>query len=156
MKQLLLSRRALGVLACSALLACVAHAAEGGTAAEAEALVKKAVVFLKANGPEKSYDEFTNGKSFKDRDLYIAVYDLNGKVLAHGSNPRMVGKDLIDAKDPQGKPIVKMFVDVAKTKGKGWVEGYKFMNPVAQTMQDKAMYVERAGDVLVGAGIYKN
>lgn len=132
-----------------------AHAADQGTAAEAEAMVKKAVAYIKANGPEKSYEEFTNGKSFKDRDLYIIVYDLNGKNLAQGANPKLVGKDLIGLKDPDGKPLIKMFVDLAKDKGKGWVEGYKFLNPVTQKIEGKAMYLERVGDTLVGCGIYK-
>ncbi|GAB4557294.1 MAG: hypothetical protein Tsb007_16620 [Rhizobacter sp.] len=133
----------------------VAHADDRGTAAEAEAMVKKAVAYIKANGTEKAYEEFTNGRSFKDRDLYIIVYDLNGKCLAQGANAKLVGKDLIALKDPDGKPLIKMFVDLAKEKGKGWVEGYKFMNPVSQKMEGKAMYLERVGDTLVGSGIYK-
>lgn len=132
-----------------------AHAADQGTAAEAEAMVKKAVAHIKSAGPEKAYDEFTNGKAFKDRDLYIIVYDLNGKNLAQGANPKLVGKDLINLKDPDGKPLIQMFVELAKTKGKGWVEGYKFLNPVSQKMEGKAMYLERVGDTLVGCGIYK-
>lgn len=133
-----------------------AHAADRGTAAEAEAMVKKAVAFIKDKGPEKAYDEFTNGKQFKDRDLYVIVYDLNGKNLAQGANPKLVGKDLIGLKDPDGKPLIQMFVDLAKTKGKGWVEGYKFLNPVTQKIENKAMYLERLGDTLVGCGIYKD
>ena len=133
-----------------------AQAADQGSAAEAEAMVKKAVAFIKANGPEKAYDEFTNGKAFKDRDLYVIVYDLNGKNLAQGANPKLVGKDLIGLKDPDGKPLIQMFVDLAKSKGKGWVEGYKFLNPVSQKIEGKAMYLERVGDTLVGCGIYKN
>jgi len=133
----------------------VAQAADQGSPAEAEAMVKKAVAYIKANGPEKAYEEFTNGKSFKDRDLYIIVYDLNGKNLAQGANPKLVGKDLIGLKDPDGKPLIQMFVDLAKTKGKGWVEGYKFLNPVTQKIENKAMYLERVGDTLVGCGIYK-
>jgi cytochrome c len=150
----------LKVLICTSLfgvmMAGAAHAADQGTAAEAEAMVKKAVAYIKANGPEKSYDEFTNGKSFKDRDLYIIVYDLNGKNLAQGANPKLVGKDLIGLKDPDGKPLIQMFVDLAKTKGKGWVDGYKFLNPVSQKIEGKAMYLERVGDTLVGCGIYKS
>lgn len=129
--------------------------ADQGTAPEAEAMVKKAVAFIKANGTEKAYEEFTHGKSFKDRDLYIIVYDLNGKNLAQGANPKLVGKDLIGLKDPDGKPLIQMFVDFAKSKGKGWVEGYKFLNPVTQKIEGKAMYLERVGDTLVGCGIYK-
>lgn len=137
------------------LMVSAAHAADQGTAAEAEAMVKKAVAYIKANGTEKAYDEFTNGKSFKDRDLYIIVYDLNGKNLAQGANPKLVGKDLIGLKDPDGKPLIQMFIDLAKSKGKGWVEGYKFLNPMSQKIEGKAMYLERVGDTLVGCGIYK-
>jgi len=132
----------------------VAHAEDRGTAAEAEAMVKKAVAYLKANGNEKAYEEFTNGKTFKDRDLYVIVYDLNGKCLAQGANAKLVGKDLIGLKDPDGKPIIKMFADLAKEKGKGWVEGYKFLNPVSQKLESKSMYLERVGETLVGCGIY--
>lgn len=151
--------RHLSRLLCAAILGLMlgapALAADQGTAAEAEAMVKKAVAFIKANGPEKAYEEFTHGKQFKDRDLYIIVYDLNGKNLAQGANPKLVGKDLIGLKDPDGKPLIKMFVDLAKEKGKGWVEGYKFLNPVTQKIENKAMYLERVGDTLVGCGIYK-
>jgi signal transduction histidine kinase len=146
----------LGAAVISFMMSAPSYAADQGTAAEAEAMVKKAVAYIKANGPEKAYDEFTNGKSFKDRDLYIIVYDLNGKNLAQGANPKLVGKELIGLKDPDGKPLIQMFVDLAKSKGKGWVEGYKFLNPVSQKIEGKAMYLERVGETLVGCGIYKN
>ena len=139
----------------SFLMAGFAIAADQGSAAEAEAMAKKAVAFIKANGPEKAAEEFTNGKGFKDRDLYISYLDFTGKMLAHGSNPKLVGKDLIDLKDPEGKFMVKMAIDVAKTKGHGWTENYKFKNPTTEKLQEKAMYVERVGDSYVGVGIYK-
>ena len=141
-------------LALSLTLFGAAHASEQGTAPEAEAMVRKAVAYVKSAGADKAYDEFTNGKQFKDRDLYVVVYDLNGKNLAQGANPKLVGKDLIGLKDPDGKPVIKMFVDLAKDKGKGWVEGYKFLNPVSQKLESKSMYLERVGDTLVGCGIY--
>ena len=139
----------------SFLMAGSAIAADQGSATEAEAMAKKAVAFVKANGPEKAAEEFTNGKGFKDRDLYISYLDFTGKMLAHGSNPKLVGKDLIDLKDPEGKFMVKMAIDVAKTKGHGWTENYKFKNPTTEKLQEKAMYVERVGDSYVGVGIYK-
>ncbi len=74
---------ALGVLCCALTVAGTARAGDPGSAAEAEAMVKKAVAYIKANGDQRACDEFTNGKSFKDRDLYVIVYDLNGKNLAH-------------------------------------------------------------------------
>ena len=156
MKPFATLQRILGLAVLSLSFMGAAHAADRGTQAEAEAMVKRAVAFIKDKGPEKAYDEFTNGKQFKDRDLYVIVYDLNGKNLAQGANPKLVGKDLIGLKDPDGKPLIQMFVDLAKTKGKGWVEGYKFLNPVTQKIENKAMYLERVGDTLVGCGIYKD
>jgi cytochrome c len=133
-----------------------ALAADKGSPAEAEALVKKAVAYIKANGPDKAYEEITNGKSFKDRDLYIFVYDMSGKNLAHGANPKLVGKDLIGLKDPDGKPLVKMLVDMAKDKGQGWTDTVKFRNPTTDKIQTRVNYVERVGEVAVGSGVYKD
>ena len=132
-----------------------AQAADRGTAAEAEAMTKKAVAYLKANGPEKAAQEFTNGTSFKDRDLYVSYYELSGKVLGHGANPKLVGKDLSGLKDPDGKLFIQMISNVAKTKGKGWSESYKFRDPVTDKIAEKAIYVERVDDTWVGVGVYK-
>ena len=136
-------------------MAALTWGAEVWTAAEAEALVKKAVAFIKANGQDKAFAEFGNPKGpFVDRDLYITVYDMNGKCLAHGANPKMVGKDLIGLKDPDGKAFVKERVEMAKSKDKFW-QDYKFTNPLTKKIEPKAMYVEKAGDLLVACGIYK-
>jgi signal transduction histidine kinase len=148
-------KSAVGVVAAGLLLCGSVFATERGSAAEAEALTKKAVAYVKANGQEKAAEEFTNGTMFKDRDLYVSYVDFTGKGLAHGSNPKLVGKELIDLKDPEGKFLVRMAIDVAKTKGHGWTDIYKFKNPTTEKLQDKAMYVERVGEAYVAVGIYK-
>ena len=111
-------RRMLAVLVIGCVLvagAGVAAAADMGTKDEAVAMVKKAVGFIKANGAEKAYAEFSNPKGqFVDRDLYIAVYDMNGKCLAHGANAKMIGRDLLDNKDVDGKEFVKERVEMMK------------------------------------------
>jgi cytochrome c len=129
-------------------------AAEYGTVAEAEAMVKKAIAYLKANGKDKAFAEFSNPKGqFVDRDLYVTVYDLNGKCLAHGANLTMIGKDLIDLKDTDGKAFIKERIELAKTKEKFW-QDYKFMNPVSKKIEPKSMYCERVEDIIVACGIY--
>jgi cytochrome c len=133
----------------------LAQAAEHGTAAEAEAMVKKAAAFIKANGKDKGFAEISNPQGqFKDRDLYVTVYDLNGKCLAHGQNPKMAGKDMIELRDPDGKAFVKERVELAKSKEKFW-QDYKFTNPLTKKVEPKSMYFERHGDILIGCGIYK-
>jgi cytochrome c len=130
-------------------------AADKGTPAEAEAMVKKAVAHYKANGRAAAFAEFSNPKGkFVDRDLYILVYDLNGKCLAHGANQKMIGLDLLEMKDPDGKAYVKERVEIAKTKGKGWQE-YKFTNPVTKKIEPKTAYLEKVDDVIIGCGAYK-
>ncbi len=133
----------------------IGYASDHGTAAEAEAMVKKAVAYFKAQGQEKAFAEIGNRKGqFVDRDLYVTVYDLNGKCLAHGAVPAMVGKDLIGLKDPDGVPFVKERMELAKTKGKFW-QDYKFTNPTTKKVEPKSMYCERVGDLVFACGIYK-
>ncbi len=132
-----------------------AWADDVGTKDEAVALVKKAIEFIKANGNEKAFAEFDNPKGqFVDRDLYIVVYDMNGKCLAHGQKKSMMGKELIDLKDVDGKPFMRERIDMMKKQNSGW-QDYKFMNPLTKKVEPKEMYVERTGDLIVGAGAYK-
>lgn len=132
----------------------VAMASDKGTADEAMAMVKKGVAFVKANGKEKAFAEFSNPKGqFVDRDLYVMVYDMEGNNKAHGSNPKLIGKNLIEIKDADGKFIVKGLIEMAN-KGKGWFD-YKWPNSVTKAVEAKSTYVEKVDDVLIGVGIYK-
>lgn len=153
-------KKALAVIVATLFLAGLAFAAEKssekrGTQAEAEAMVKKAIEYIKANGRDKAFAEISNpaGK-FIDKDLYVFVYDLNGKCLAHGANAKMIGKDLLNMKDPDGKEYVKERISIAKSKGKGW-QDYKFPNPVTKQIEHKTAYIEKYEDIIVGCGVYK-
>jgi len=129
-------------------------AAENGTKDEAVAMVKKAIGAIKSNGAEKAYAEFSTPKGpFVDRDLYVVVYDMNGKCLAHGANAKMIGRDLIDNKDVDGKEFVKERIEMMKKQASGW-QDYKFRNPTTNQIEPKSMYIERLNDVIVGCGVY--
>jgi cytochrome c len=123
--------------------------------AEAIALVKKAIAYLNTNGKEKAIAAFNDPSGqFVNGNLYIFAYDFNGIQLANSSNPKMVGKNLIEMKDSEGKATVKAFIEMANTKGQGWVD-YKWPNPATKSIDAKSSYIEKAGDMLVAAGIYK-
>lgn len=139
-----------------ALVVGTAQAAEKATKDEAVAMVKKAVAFIKSNGADKGYGEISNKQGqFKDRDLYIVVYGLDGKVLAHGANEKLIGKDMIDATDVDGTPYVKDRVEKAKANPTFW-QDYKFVNPVSKKVEPKQMYCERVGETAVCGGVYKS
>ena len=130
--------------------------ADGANKDEAVTMVKKAVAFIKEQGAEKAYPEISNkaGK-FVDRDLYVVVYQLDGKILAHGANAKFVGKDMIDAQDVDGKFYVKERVELAGKQASFW-QDYKFVNPMDKKVEPKQMYCEKLENTAVCAGIYKN
>ena len=146
---------ALAAMAAAAMTGGSAWAAENASAKEAEAMVQKGVAYIKANGKDKAYAEITNKHGqFVDRDLYLTVWQFDGKVLAHGANEKMVGKMLIDMKDIDGKAFVRERMQLAKTKASFW-QDYKFTNPVSKKVEPKAMYCERLDETVVCGGIYK-
>jgi signal transduction histidine kinase len=145
----------LSAIAATVIFASLAAAADGAGKDDAIAMVKKATTFIKEQGPDKAYPEISNkaGK-FIDRDLYVVVYQLDGKVLAHGSNEKFVGKDMIDAQDVDGKLYVKERVELAAKQPSFW-QDYKFVNPVSKKVEPKQMYCEKLDNTAVCAGIYK-
>ena len=131
------------------------HAQSKATAADATAMVKKGVAFIKANGKDKGWAEISDKEGqFTVNDLYLVVYGLDGTVHAHGANLKMVGKNLIGLKDIDGKEFVKERVELAKTKSSFW-QDYKFTNPVDKKIEPKSMYCEKLDDTVVCGGIYK-
>ena len=132
-----------------------AGAGESATKDEATAMVKKAVSFIKAEGAEKAYAEISNKKGrFIDRDLYVVVYQLDGKVLAHGANDKFIGKDMSEAQDVDGKLYVKERIEMANKQANFW-QDYKFVNPVTKKVEPKQMYCERVENTAVCGGVYK-
>jgi cytochrome c len=149
--------KAVKLMAAAALVLGVSLPAWGAATAtkpEAMAMVKKAVAYIKQVGSEKAYAEFDQkGSQFHDRDLYVVVYGLDGKVLAHGSKSKLIGKNLIDAQDVDGKYFVKERVALAKKEGTFW-QKYKFVSPQTKKIQPKQMYCERLNETAVCGGVY--
>jgi signal transduction histidine kinase len=126
-----------------------------GTADEAKTLMNKAVTYLKANGKDKAFAAFNDKKgAFVNKDLYIFVLDLNGKVISHGANEKLIGRDMMATPDKNGQLFIKKMVDLANTKGKGEVE-YYWDNPVTKQVALKVSILEKVGDVIVACGYYK-
>jgi cytochrome c len=113
--------------------------------------VKRAVAIITERGPEKAYAEIT--KRFHDRDLYITVINLDGKVLAHGQRGNLVGRNLINAKDPDGKLFIKERVELAREQSAFW-HSYKWHNPATKEIEPQETYCERLNDIVVCGGVY--
>lgn len=131
------------------------YGADRATPDEAVAMVQKTVAAMKANGVEKTIAEINSlGAQFRDRDLYISVMDMKGFLIAHGANKRMQGIDIADLKDVDGKAYIRERLEMLKSKDRGW-QDYKFVNPVTKQIEQKTMYFQKYGDVVISCGAYK-
>ncbi|MEN6617534.1 MAG: methyl-accepting chemotaxis protein [Syntrophorhabdus sp.] len=120
------------------------------------AFVEKAADYLKSSrDPDRVYEEISNPAGrFVKGELYLFINTMAGITLAHGQNIKLVGKDMSDLKDANGKYFIREINEVAKTKGKGWTD-YKWLDPVTKKIMEKTTYCQRVGDVYIGCGIYK-
>ena len=139
----------------AAALTSPSFASDGATKEQAVAMVKKGIGHIKSAGPEKAYAAFTGkDKLFIDRDLYLVVYGLDGKVLAHGQNEKQVGKNLLEMTDIDGKYFVKERVAMVRAKPTGAWQEYKFTNPMNKKIEPKVMYCEKLDETAVCGGVY--
>lgn len=129
--------------------------ASAATKDDATAMVKKAVAAIKADGAEKAYAAINEpGGKFQDGELYVVVSDFNGVTVAHATNPKLIGKNMMEAQDVDGKYFSKDMTALAQKQASFWYE-YKFVNPVTKKIQVKDNYCETLGSSRVCAGVYR-
>jgi signal transduction histidine kinase len=126
------------------------------TEKDAIAMAERGAAMVKAKGK----DEVMKRISAKDPDfvqgsLYIDMRDVKtGIVLAHPYNPSIVGKDLTDVPDANGKKYRREIIELAAAKGKGWVD-YQYKNPTSGKIEPKTTYILLVDGVVLEAGLYK-
>ena len=134
-----------------------ALAQERGTKEEAKAMVDAAVEHAKQVGPEQAFKDFTdkNNKDWHKKDLYVFAYTMEGVNVAHGANEKLIGKNLLEMKDPTGKPLIRELRDTA-AKGGGWVD-YEWPHPETNKIESKASYVRKFANYegFLGVGVYR-
>ncbi|HEX7639802.1 MAG TPA: cache domain-containing protein [Burkholderiaceae bacterium] len=155
-----IDRRAACLLLAAALLplgAAAAAAPEHASRDEARAMVDAAVAHVRQVGPQQAWKDFTDksNAAWHRKDLYVFAYATDGTCVAHGVNDRLVGKNLLDMKDVDGKPLIRELRDTA-AKGGGWVD-YQWPDPLTKKVEAKTSYVRRTDnfDGFVGAGVYR-
>ena len=140
------------------LFAVAASAQERGTAAEAKAMVEKALAHIKAAGTDKAFKDFSENAESKWRlkDLYVFAANDEGVMTAHGANKALVGKDMKEIKDAKGKAGILEMRDLSKASGTGWYD-YEWTDPTTKKSAHKSTYVARVPGWggYIGVGIYK-
>jgi cytochrome c len=132
-------------------------AEERASKEEAVALVDRAVEHIKKVGTDQAFKEFsTPGGPWHDRDLYLFAYNDQGENVAHGANPKLIGKNLIDMRTADGQLLIKNMVHLASTKGSGWID-YEWPHPQTKKVQPKTAFIRRIPDFggFIGSGVYQ-
>lgn len=129
---------------------------EFGNADEAQKMVKDGVDFVRTYGRDAFVAEVCKQEKsqFIDRDLYFSVYDTDYKFVANGANQRLIGVDGKKLKDSDGKLFVVDIVNMAKSRGSGWVD-YKWPHPLTRETQEKSVYLEIVDDLIISCGFYR-
>jgi len=133
------------------------HLGEHEFASEGDAakLVRQGAEFVREHGAQALLDDVNRREEghFLDRDLYLSVYSSDYHVIAHGTNPRLVGVDGRHMKDTDGKLFLAEIVDQAVAAGKGWLS-YKWVNPLTQKVGLKTAYFEKHDGMVIACGAY--
>jgi signal transduction histidine kinase len=145
-------RDLLAALSVAALAASpLAWAQEFGTAAEAKAMLEKAVAAVKKD-MNAALAMFQKGEGgFKDRDLYPFCGGPDGNFTAH---PTLTGKSMKDLKDKTGKPLGEEMYKVAQD-GKVSEVDYMWPRPGQTEPVKKVSYVTKVGNQVCAVGYYK-
>ena len=124
-----------------------------GTAAEARAMLEKAVTAVKAD-KAKALDMFQKGEGgSKDRDLYTFCGNAADVIIA--AHPTLKGRKLAAIKDKNGKALGEEMMKVA-AEGEFSEVTYMWPRPGADTTPvDKVTFVTKVADQICGVGYYK-
>jgi cytochrome c len=127
------------------------------------AKVKEAVQLINEKGLDAAIAEINKKDGgFAWKDSYVFVVDFQGRTVANALFPDHVGRNQMGLKNKDGRMIIQEFIEIARTKGEGWVE---YMWPKPEEMQKpmdqrisskKASYVLRVPgkDMFVVAGVH--
>jgi cytochrome c len=124
------------------------------TPQQAAVMLQRAAEAVKTN-PAKAFGEFNELRGpFSEDDLYVFVVGLDdGRFLAHGSSPKLVGTNGIELRDPNGQPIIQKMVSAVKLKDQGELD-YAWRNPVTNKIENKHTLFQKVGGFLVAVGYY--
>jgi methyl-accepting chemotaxis protein len=88
---------------------------------------------------------------------YLWVNTQKGEFLMHPIKPELVGKPMMDARDPAGFPYMAEFCRVAREQGAGVVR-YTWSKPGSDKPVSKVSYVQEIGQWgwVIGTGVYED
>lgn len=127
---------------------------------ELVSFVNRAVDLIEQYGEEVFPQFRIKGSEWDHDDRYVFVWGLDGMRYVYPPDVSGEGKNMLDLKDINGKPIGKLFVEaVSSDAGEGWVH-YEWPKPNSDIPIWKSTFLKKAvapsgTSYLVGSGLYE-
>lgn len=87
-------------------------------------LVEDAATLMETKGSGAFAEFGRKGSRWFNDPYFLFVYDMDGNNLFHAAIPEFAGKNLIDLRDMNGKPLMKFMIDIGQKPQRdacGWV-----------------------------------
>jgi hypothetical protein len=131
-----------------------AQQSQFGTAAEARAMLDKAVAAIKSDRV-KALEMFNSGEGgFRDRDLYMFCFNAKSGIFNAHVVKTLLNTDIRAVKERDGSPLGQKIFDAVK-EGAVTTVSYNFPRPGSDVPVPKESYVTAVGDQACGVGYYK-
>ena len=119
----------------------------------AQALLARAVAAY-SKDPKRALVDFMMVGPFIDNELYVYVVGEDGIMRASGgSSVVLVGRDVRELKDADGKLFITDMLAGSKFKDSGAV-AYRWLDREHGMVERKVAYFQRVGDAIVAVGYY--
>lgn len=106
----------------------------------AKALLTKAVSYVQDNGLS-AVEDFSKDDQFIDNELYVFALNTKGIFLASGgSSVSLVGSNVSNTVDTQGKPFFQQMIDTAANDKVDMIE-YFWNNPVDRSGDPNVLFI---------------
>lgn len=124
-------------------------------------LVEDAAALMERNGTA-SFAQFGRKDSrWFNRTYYFFIYDINGTNVFHAATPELTGKNLMNLRDMNGKPVLRFITDIGRKPQRdanGWVF-YLWQEQNEFLPKWKSAYIRKVvapdGRIyLLGCGVY--
>lgn len=119
-----------------------------------KALIRKAEYYIKQHGRDAAIAEFNKKDGiFTKKNLYIFAVTFEGLELANPYKPEIIGTNVLEMKDAEGKPLIRNLIAKAKAGG-GWIQ-YRWKDPVTSQVLCKKSYIASIDNsYFIGSGSY--
>ena len=122
-------------------------------AKRAKELLDRAVAYYREK-KDLALAAFMRQGEFIQGDLYVYVINTNGVMLSSGgSSSALIGSNITNLRDAEGKPFFREMLDIAKSQSAGSVE-YRWQNRADRKVERKLAYFQKVGDAILSVGYY--